>query len=73
LKGNLSEVKLQIQELLKKLPSGPSFKSIKTELEKVSDTLKNSTTYADDTAAAAGGVEIGQLYRNGSVVQIRIS
>jgi len=39
----------------------------------ISDTLKNSTTYADDTAAAAGGVEIGQLYRNGSVVQIRIS
>jgi uncharacterized membrane protein len=44
LKGNLSEVKLQIQELLKKLPSGPSFKSVKTELEKVSDTLKNRSS-----------------------------
>lgn len=39
----------------------------------ISDTLKNSTSYADDTAAGVGGVEVGQLYRNGSVVQIRIS
>lgn len=29
--------------------------------------------YADDTAAAAGGVAVNQLYRNGSVVQIRVS
>lgn len=29
--------------------------------------------YADDTAAAAGGVAINQLYRNGSVVQIRVT
>ena len=29
--------------------------------------------YADDTAAAAGGVEIGQLYRNGSAVMVRVS
>lgn len=36
-------------------------------------TLQGTTTYADDTAAAAGGVAIGQLYRNGSVVQMRIS
>lgn len=35
--------------------------------------LQASTSYADDAAAAAGGVAIGQLYRNGSVVQIRIS
>lgn len=34
--------------------------------------LKNSTSYANDAAAAAGGVAVGQLYRNGSVVQIRI-
>ena len=31
------------------------------------------TTYANDAAAAAGGVAIGQLYRNGSVVQVRVS
>ena len=29
--------------------------------------------FADDAAAAAGGVGVGQLYRNGSVVQIRVS
>lgn len=28
--------------------------------------------YTDDTAAAAGGVPIGGLYRNGSVVQVRV-
>ena len=31
------------------------------------------TTYANDAAAAAGGVAIGQLYRNGSVVQVRVT
>lgn len=35
--------------------------------------LQASTSYVDDAAAAAGGVAVGQLYRNGSVVQIRIS
>ena len=29
--------------------------------------------YADDAAAAAGGIAVGQLYRNGSVVMIRVS
>lgn len=29
--------------------------------------------YVDDAAAAAGGVAIGQLYRNGSVVMVRVS
>jgi len=28
---------------------------------------------ANDTAAAAAGVSVGQLYRNGSVLMIRIS
>lgn len=31
------------------------------------------TSYANDGAAAAGGVAIGQYYRNGSAVQIRIA
>jgi hypothetical protein len=35
--------------------------------------LKSSASYANDTAAAAGGVAVGQLYRNGSIVQIRVS
>lgn len=29
--------------------------------------------YANDTAAATGGVSVGQLYRNGSVLQVRVS
>lgn len=29
--------------------------------------------YADDTAAAAGGVEIGQLYRTGNALKVRLS
>lgn len=29
--------------------------------------------YADDAAAASGGVAVGELYRNGSVVQVRVS
>lgn len=29
--------------------------------------------YANDAAAAAGGVSVGQLYRNGSVVMIRVA
>jgi hypothetical protein len=28
--------------------------------------------YANDAAAAAGGVAVGNLYRNGSVIQIRV-
>ena len=35
--------------------------------------LYNSASYADDTAAAAGGVRLGELYRNGSVIQIRMT
>jgi len=35
--------------------------------------LYNSASYADDAAAAAGGVGLGELYRNGSVVQIRMT
>jgi hypothetical protein len=47
------------------------------------ETLKNKTLdapkvsglgdYADDTAASAGGVPVGGVYRNGSVVQVRVA
>ena len=39
----------------------------------VSAKLQGSASYANDAAAAAGGVPVGGLYRNGSVVQIRIT
>ena len=32
-----------------------------------------STSYANDTLAATGGVPVGGVYRNGSILQIRIS
>lgn len=35
--------------------------------------LAASSSYIDDTAAAAGGVAIGGYYRNGSVVQVRVT
>lgn len=35
--------------------------------------LKSATSYTDDAAAAAAGVPLGGLYRNGSVVQIRVA
>jgi hypothetical protein len=34
--------------------------------------LAGTTSYANDAAAAAGGVKVGAIYRNGSVIQIRI-
>lgn len=37
------------------------------------DWLPGSTTFANDAAAAVGGVAVGQVYRNGSVVQVRIT
>ena len=48
-------------------------------LEARADTLEAATDwsalddYADDTAAASGGVEIGQLYRTGNALKVRLS
>lgn len=39
----------------------------------LTDQFANLADFADDTAAAAGGVEVGKLYRTGSVVKVRIS
>lgn len=35
--------------------------------------LAASADYADDVAAAAGGVEIGGIYRTANVVKVRIA
>lgn len=35
--------------------------------------LAGSVSYATDAAAAAGGVAVGQLYRNGSAVMVRVA
>lgn len=36
-------------------------------------TGENLSEYADDTAAAAGGIAVGQFYRTGSVVKQRVT
>jgi hypothetical protein len=35
--------------------------------------LGNLVSAANDTAAAAAGVSVGELYRNGNVLMIRVS
>jgi hypothetical protein len=35
--------------------------------------LAGSPSYASDAAAAAGGVRVNGLYRNGSVLQVRVT
>lgn len=35
--------------------------------------VSSSLDFEDDTAAAAGGVPLGGIYRNGNVLSIRIS
>ena len=39
----------------------------------ISATLAAAPSYANDSAAAAGGVAVGQFYRNGSALQIRVT
>jgi hypothetical protein len=34
---------------------------------------QNSPSYDDDTAAAAGGVAVGELYRNGNFIMVRLT
>lgn len=36
-------------------------------------TMNTSQSFANDAAAAAAGVPVGQIYRNGSVLQVRVS
>jgi hypothetical protein len=35
--------------------------------------FSNLPDFADDAAAATGGVEVGALYRTGSVIKVRIA
>lgn len=39
----------------------------------ISATLAASPSYADDTAAAAGGVPLNTFYRNGNFIMIRLT
>jgi hypothetical protein len=44
-----------------------------TTLEGANAALAGSPSYANDAAAAAGGVGVGQAYRNGSIYQVRVA
>lgn len=44
-----------------------------TGLSGASPALPALTEYADDAAAAAGGLAVGKLYRTGSIIKIRVA
>jgi hypothetical protein len=46
--------------------------SLETSLRNLAD-LNNLPNYADDTAAASGGVPIGGLYRSTSTIKVRVA
>ena len=48
-------------------------RQVTTQLNSFFQRLASLPNYANDAAAAIGGVAIGDLYRNGSVVQIRVT
>lgn len=55
----------------------PLFRDLMTQLDRlvglmVQGNAPNMVNAANDAAAAAAGVAIGQFYRNGSVVQMRV-
>jgi hypothetical protein len=47
--------------------------SVRIRLRNNAVDFLNLPDYADDTAAAAGGVAVGQCYRTGSAVKVRVS
>lgn len=52
------------------------FRSLSVQLNTLFAQVKPGellTEYADDTAAAAGGVNLGEFYRTGSVVKQRVA
>lgn len=59
--------------------SGADIAAAAEEIEDLQDQLAAMSNpalfpdYADDTAAAAGGVEVGERYRTGSTLKVRIS
>lgn len=56
-------------------PVGEPNQMIGSNLDMNGNTILNLSlqNYINDAAAAAGGIAIGQFYRNGSVVMVRIS
>jgi hypothetical protein len=51
---------------------GSDVQAVLESLAGVAAGLAAGASYANDAAAAAGGVAVGEFYRNGSVVQVRV-
>ena len=61
-------------EQLEAVQSGASVRVTASQIAGVAPSgLAATASYTDDGAAAAGGVAIGQFYRNGSNVQVRVT
>lgn len=70
------ETQMASQVPIDAIPALESAADVQTALERlagIAADLAASTSYADDTAAAAGGVEVGEFYRNGSAVMVRVA
>lgn len=55
-------------------PSERDFqRQVASQLNPFFQRLASLPNYANDAAAATGGVAVGELYRNGSVVMVRVT
>ena len=48
-------------------------KAVNAPIDPANIALGSLGNYANDVAAAAGGVTVGGMYRNGSVLMVRVS
>jgi hypothetical protein len=46
---------------------------VSTQINAFFQRLSSLPNYANDGAAATGGVLVGELYRNGSIVMVRVT
>jgi len=64
-----SSVDVRITGSLSMVGSEANFETLQVVLPQISQ----SGNFADDTAAALGGIVLGGLYRNGNLIAIRLS
>jgi hypothetical protein len=49
------------------------FRKVERAVSSIVSALGNLQNFADDTAAAAGGIAIGEFYRTGSALKVRVT
>lgn len=61
--------------LLQPGPTGTDYvyAPVSMVLRGVSSALASGPSYDDDAAAAAGGIAVGQMYRNGNFLMVRLT